>query len=51
MEEIEDDINSRSESIQDIIGTNPPAIVRWGNTFMFIICVTLNFFMLDNKIS
>lgn len=41
MEEIEDDINSRSESIQDIIGTNPPAIVRWGNTFMFIICVTL----------
>lgn len=41
MEEIEDDINSSSESIQDIIGTNPPFIVRWGNTFMFVICVIL----------
>jgi multidrug resistance efflux pump len=41
MEELEDDINSSSESIQDIIGTNPPFIVRWGNTFMFVICVIL----------
>ncbi|MBP8033775.1 MAG: HlyD family efflux transporter periplasmic adaptor subunit [Bacteroidia bacterium] len=40
-EEIEDDINSSSESIQDIIGTNPPFIVRWGNTFMFVICAIL----------
>jgi len=40
-EEYEDDINSSSESIQDIIGTNPPTIVRWGNTFMFIICTVL----------
>lgn len=41
MEELEDDINSTSESIQDIIGTNPPFIVRWGNTFMFVICTIL----------
>jgi multidrug resistance efflux pump len=41
MEEIEDDINSSSESIQDIIGTNPPFLVRWGNTFMFVICAIL----------
>jgi len=41
MEELEDDINSSSESIQDIIGTNPPFIVRWGNTFMFVICAIL----------
>jgi HlyD family secretion protein len=41
MGELEDDINSSSESIQDIIGTNPPFIVRWGNTFMFVICVVL----------
>ncbi|MES2566201.1 MAG: HlyD family secretion protein [Bacteroidota bacterium] len=41
MEEIEDDLNNKSESIQDIIGTNPSAIVRWGNTFMFIICAIL----------
>jgi multidrug resistance efflux pump len=40
-EELEDDINSSSESIQEIIGTNPPAIVRWGNTFMFVICAIL----------
>lgn len=40
-EQFEDDINSSSESIQDIIGTNPPFIVRWGNTFMFVICVVL----------
>ena len=42
MEEIEDiGLESKSESIQDIIGTNPSFIVRWGNTFMFIICVIL----------
>lgn len=41
MSEFEEDINSSSESIQDIIGTNPPFIVRWGNTFMFIICTVL----------
>jgi multidrug resistance efflux pump len=42
MEEIEDDgLESKSESIQDIIGTNPSFIVRWGNTFMFIICTIL----------
>lgn len=41
MEELEDDINSSSESIQDIIGTNPSFIVRWGNTFMFFICAIL----------
>ncbi len=41
MEELEGDINSSSEVIQDIIGTNPPFIVRWGNTFMFVICVVL----------
>ena len=41
MEDIEDEIDSKSESIQDIIGTNPPAVVRWGNTFMFIICSIL----------
>ena len=40
-EQFEDDINSSSESIQDIIGTNPPFIVRWGNTFMFVICTIL----------
>lgn len=39
--DIEEELNSKSESIQDIIGTNPPAIVRWGNTFMFIICAIL----------
>lgn len=41
MEEIEDELDSSSESIQDIIGTNPSAIVRWGNTFMFVICTIL----------
>lgn len=42
MEEIEDDgLESKSESIQDIIGTNPSFIVRWGNTFMFIVCTIL----------
>lgn len=42
MEEIEDNgLESKSESIQDIIGTNPSFIVRWGNTFMFIICTIL----------
>lgn len=42
MEDVEDDgLESKSESIQDIIGTNPSAIVRWGNTFMFIICSIL----------
>jgi multidrug resistance efflux pump len=42
MEEMEnDDFEGTSESIQDIIGTNPSAIVRWGNTFMFIICSIL----------
>lgn len=41
MEEIEDEIDNNSESIQDIIGTNPSAIVRWGNTFMFVICTIL----------
>jgi len=41
MEDIEEELNSKSESIQDIIGTNPPAIVRWGNTFMFFICAIL----------
>lgn len=40
-EQFEDDINSSSESIQDIIGTNPPFVVRWGNTFMFVICTVL----------
>jgi multidrug resistance efflux pump len=36
----EDDLNN-SESIQDIIGTNPPFIARWGNTFMLGICTLL----------
>lgn len=40
-EPLDDEINSSSESIQDIIGTNPPFIVRWGNTFMFVICSIL----------
>lgn len=33
--------NASSESIQDIIGTNPSAVVRWGNTFMFFITTIL----------
>jgi HlyD family secretion protein len=41
MEDIDDELDNKSESIQDIIGTNPSAIVRWGNTFMFIICTIL----------
>lgn len=36
MENSEEELNNKSESIQDIIGTKPSAIVRWGNTFMFI---------------
>jgi hypothetical protein len=39
--ENEEDLDIKSESIQDIIGTNPSFIVRWGNTFMFFICATL----------
>jgi HlyD family secretion protein len=41
MEDLEEGSDNKSESIQDIIGTNPSAIVRWGNTFMFIICTIL----------
>ena len=41
MEGIDEELDNKSESIQDIIGTNPSAIVRWGNTFMFIICTIL----------
>lgn len=41
MEDIDGELDNKSESIQDIIGTNPSAIVRWGNTFMFIICAIL----------
>lgn len=41
MEDLDDELDNKSESIQDIIGTNPSAIVRWGNTFMFIICTIL----------
>ncbi len=36
-----DDLEIRSESIQEIIGTNPPFMVRWGITFIFITCVIL----------
>ena len=39
MEE-EEGLNN-SESIQDIIGTNPPFIARWGNTFMLMVCTVL----------
>jgi multidrug resistance efflux pump len=39
--ENEEDLDIKSESIQDIIGTNPSFMVRWGNTFMFFICATL----------
>jgi multidrug resistance efflux pump len=39
--ENEDELDLKSESIQDIIGTNPSFIVRWGITFMFFICATL----------
>ena len=39
--ENEEDLDIKSESIQDIIGTNPSFIVRWGNTFMFFICAIL----------
>jgi multidrug resistance efflux pump len=39
--ENEDDLNIKSESIQEIIGTNPSFIVRWGITFMFFTCATL----------
>ncbi|HXD91750.1 MAG TPA: HlyD family efflux transporter periplasmic adaptor subunit [Bacteroidia bacterium] len=39
--ENEEDLDIKSESIQEIIGTNPSFIVRWGNTFMFFICAIL----------
>jgi multidrug resistance efflux pump len=39
--ENEDELDLKSESIQDIIGTNPSFVVRWGITFMFFICATL----------
>lgn len=39
--ENQDKIELRSEKVRNIIGQMPPFLIRWGNTILLIILLTL----------
>lgn len=37
----QDRIELRSEKVRNMIGEMPPFLIRWGNTILLIICLSL----------